>query len=172
MKETELAWIAGIIEGEGTVTLKTGSTRSGNNFPTLRVVMTDEDVIRSLHRITGLGNIHYQVREDTEKGNKRKDTWIWAVAARDEVRNILEQILPWMHSRRTERIKEALILLDRPFKRQPPGQVKCGTTSGYSAHQRRGETFCSPCKEARRLYNREWERKDRAKKKLLQGKYE
>jgi hypothetical protein len=33
---------------------------------------------------------------------------------------------------------------------RPP--AKCGTTSGYMRHYKRGETPCDPCKAAHRLY--------------------
>ena len=32
--------------------------------------------------------------------------------------------------------------------------AKCGTTSGYAAHKRRGETPCTPCGNAIRAYDR------------------
>jgi hypothetical protein len=52
MTDVEKAWLAGIIEGEGTF------GRVGRPGGQIRVVMTDQDVIHRLHAITGLGLIH------------------------------------------------------------------------------------------------------------------
>ncbi|MGV5046853.1 hypothetical protein ACRAJ3_25110 [Rhodococcus pyridinivorans] len=35
---------------------------------------------------------------------------------------------------------------------RPP--AKCGTTSGYMRHYKRGEAYCQPCLDARRDYDR------------------
>ena len=50
MTDLEIAWIAGILEGEGCFTCDTKTTR-------LRVqcVMTDKDIIDRLHNIVGKG---------------------------------------------------------------------------------------------------------------------
>ena len=45
--------------------------------------------------------------------------------------------------------------------KQPPagGPGKCGTYAGWNQHQRRDEEPCDPCREANRIYMREY-RKD------------
>lgn len=37
----------------------------------------------------------------------------------------------------------------------PGPDPRCGTTAGHTAHRRRGETPCEPCRAAVRAYNRE-----------------
>jgi hypothetical protein len=49
MTATDIAWLAGIIEGEGTF------GRKGHPAGQVRVQMTDEDVIDRLHSLTGVG---------------------------------------------------------------------------------------------------------------------
>jgi hypothetical protein len=43
----------------------------------------------------------------------------------------------------------------------PTADSRCGTNSGYQAHRRRGETACTPCREA---HNKTTRRQRRSKK--------
>lgn len=47
--------------------------------------------------------------------------------------------------------------LELSYTRRNP--AKCGTTSGYKAHNRRGEKPCRPCWEANRVYQREYKQR-------------
>lgn len=162
MTEVEIAWIAGIIEGEGSITIKNYGSERPEDYPILRVAMTDEDIIRRIHRITNVGNVNYTA----DRGPNRKPCWTWAVRARDDVKEMLQAIFPWMGIRRSGKIEEALIRLDRPFKigtKNCPDAVNpCGTYAAAGRHKRRGEDVCDPCLEARREYQRNWERQYRA----------
>jgi hypothetical protein len=37
-----------------------------------------------------------------------------------------------------------------------PTRVQCGTQAGVSAHKRRGEPKCRPCRDAAAAYKRQW----------------
>lgn len=54
MTETELAWVAGLIEGEGTFFC---TKRRERRYPVIAVGMTDEDVIQKLYLLVGVGDI-------------------------------------------------------------------------------------------------------------------
>lgn len=156
MTDLEIAWVAGIIEGEGCISINNGR-RDYDAYPLLRVAMTDEDVIRRLHRVTGVGHIQTSERADTATGKKRKRSWTWSVGARNEVKEILLAIRPWMSERRSGKISEALFMLERP-PRKGPTVNPCGTNAAANRHQRAGEPLCEPCRIAKRQYNRDWER--------------
>ena len=51
MTTNELAWVAGIFEGEGCL-YKDPRRKKDHK---LQVVMTDKDIVERLHRITGVG---------------------------------------------------------------------------------------------------------------------
>jgi hypothetical protein len=89
MTEAEIAWLSGIIEGEGSFCSKTSLA--------IQVVMTDKDVIERMQMITGLGRI-YVVRPRAEH---HKPAWMWSVQRRAHIRLIINAILPWLGSRRT-----------------------------------------------------------------------
>src|SRR5665213_179839 len=59
-----LAWMAGLFEGEGYVQGRPRSYKraDGRSFTTigyrLAITMTDEDIIRRFHRLAGVGNVN------------------------------------------------------------------------------------------------------------------
>ena len=96
MSDAEVAWIAGVLEGEGCW------TRCGTHGGwRVAVRMTDEDVIRRLQVITGIGTITV---ESSKKGYKT--AWCWCVAARVHREWLTVQVWPWMGERRRSRILE------------------------------------------------------------------
>ena len=58
MDTIALAWVAGLLEGEGAFVLAWHKSSAGP-YPEVRVQcnMTDEDVIRKLHASTGVGAV-------------------------------------------------------------------------------------------------------------------
>jgi hypothetical protein len=90
MTPAETAWLTGIVEGEGTFVH--GRRPCGQ----IRVVMTDEDVIRRLQSTTGLGIVH-------DRGRRRahyKTAWEWAVIRRENVCVLAMTLAPLLLRRR------------------------------------------------------------------------
>lgn len=100
MNDVELAWAAGLFEGEGCITIARG------RYPRLVVRMNDEDVIRKLHRIVGVGSV---VCDDSP--SMPKPQWRWGCYRAAHVRELLEQMLPHLGERRRDKANEALELL-------------------------------------------------------------
>ena len=96
----EWAWLAGIIEGEGYFDLKV-HTRKGYVSPAITVNMTDEDIIRRIHRMTARGTIN----GPEMRGPKYKPIWSWRVGNREEVKHILTQCVDWFGQRRGDRAR-------------------------------------------------------------------
>ena len=111
MTEIEIAWLAGLFEGEGCITTAKKSNHSSGNQRFLVIKMTDEDVLRKAHRIAGVGKLYGPYRA---VNNKVRDTshykpfWQWAVFARDEVLYIGNALLPHLGERRRAKMIEAL----------------------------------------------------------------
>lgn len=97
MSRATAAWVAGLIEGEGSIML----TKRG--APVIALTMTDEDVVRRLHDVVGIGSVRLRV---TQEGNK--NAWIWNVASWRGCVSLLTQILPWMGARRGRAISDVL----------------------------------------------------------------
>lgn len=101
MFETDLAYAAGIIDGEGCIHIRqavirsTGVLRYGMEC---QVAMTDRRVVEWLHEYFS-GSIHHH-----KFGVPwRKDQWVWLVAAR-KAQSFLQQVLPYLKLKREQAI--------------------------------------------------------------------
>lgn len=148
MNDLEIGWVAGIIEGEGTICSRPSSM--GSNY--VEVSMTDEDTIQKLLNTTGFGNVRGPYKRDN-----KKLFWIWHVADASSLSYLLDTIYPLMSIRRQEKIKECRDNLVRKLINQMPKPCKkCGELF-TTIH---GAFFCSKlCKN--RFYNSKEYRFDR-----------
>jgi len=99
LTETQKAYIAGFIDGEGTISIsKTGyvSTSGENNYTTLlRVGNTNKEVLETIRNWTGLGYVKiFSTKWSTERKNN-KPLWKWQMAA-NQMRELLPVILPYL----------------------------------------------------------------------------
>lgn len=101
MIETDIAWAAGLLEGEGCFTNRT-------NSPVLRVScsMTDLDILERLQSIFG-GLIHKVGRNTKHFKEHWKDVWVWSISG-DLAKEAMTAVLPYMGKRRSEKINELL----------------------------------------------------------------
>jgi hypothetical protein len=91
MNLIQLAWAAGLYEGEGTVRRQ------------LEIEMTDKDVITKFRDIMDCGYVTYRERPGV------KPTWRWRVGNKHDVARCLTLMLPFFGNRRAYK---ALNILD------------------------------------------------------------
>lgn len=94
MSAEELAWLAALVEGEGTF------GRTGRPGGQVRVVMTDQDIIQRLHAVTALGLVHNRGTRSVH----HKEAWEWAVTRRESVRDLVERLAPLLLERRRRQV--------------------------------------------------------------------
>jgi hypothetical protein len=97
-----LAWAAGLFEGEGCLTTYLRSSRPGGRkyrAAELSIYSTDPDVLRTFHRIVGVGQINRHRRSET------------VGKPAEHVQAVVAALWPWLHSRRRARIVEVLQLM-------------------------------------------------------------
>lgn len=96
-RDLEVAWAAGLFEGEGCF----GSYPRGRKHGTqARLSMTDRDVVERFAKIVGMGT----VRGPVDRGNKEwKPIWEWYVQRASEVRAVVALFRPWLGERRLAR---------------------------------------------------------------------
>jgi hypothetical protein len=102
----ELAWVAGIVEGEGTIRRAQGPRGRARWF--VAVQMTDADVVRRLANVTGLGRVYGPY---APRAAQTKSVWAWHVSAREDVYCLLDSLYGWLGERRRGRAEEALLEL-------------------------------------------------------------
>ncbi len=125
-------WLAGLMEGEASFRLgKVGKTETTQRVG-IQVNMTDEDVIRSVHRVAGVGNVTGPYVPDNPKWSPQ---WHWRVGNREDVRHVLERILPYMHSRRAAKIQAMLEVIDEVERKgKYPRGVSSNRSGRYQAY--------------------------------------
>lgn len=101
--ELELAWAAGLFEGEGCFTVSRRQkslhgVKTGQVYGQMVATMTmsDEDVVRRFHKIIGFGNFY--ALGAPRPGTKK--VWRWCVQSRDGVRTFYDLVKPWLGERR------------------------------------------------------------------------
>ena len=70
-RSLDIAWAAGIIEGEGTMGLYR-SSRTSHRHPTVALSMTDRDIVVRVHHICGFGGSIMDNPERSRFGRKRQ----------------------------------------------------------------------------------------------------
>lgn len=153
IRESNLAWAAGLFEGEGCIQF------SGKNSVILNVTSTDMDVIHRLQDLFG----GYVYGPRTRK-NSKKPFWEWQLRVAEDVHCVLVPMISWLGERRTEKAYQALERLNIIFANKEANErIDHGTRSGYVKELSRGITTCDLCRKA---INEE-QREIRRKKKLL-----
>jgi|SRR6516225_8143233 hypothetical protein len=104
LPEAELGWLAGLLEGEGSFFMSNGSNKSGTyKYPQISVEMTDLDVIQRVARIFGVSTYTYDNKKRPNEKIIHK-----AIVSGSKATELMEQLLPWMGERRSQKIRELL----------------------------------------------------------------
>jgi hypothetical protein len=94
-RKEEIAWAAGLFEGEGCV------TEVGRQF-TLKANNTDEWVIRRFAEIVSWGRTYGPYQYARPDGYRRKPFWVWS-AAEESALDVMQMLAPWLSPRRLDR---------------------------------------------------------------------
>ena len=105
--ECEVAWAAGLFEGEGSI------TQSGGRL----FVRLDEDVVLRFAEIARHGDVYGPYKHQGKDGSARKPYWVWLAPEYDAL-EVLEMLWPCLSERRREQALALApieaILLGRP----------------------------------------------------------
>jgi hypothetical protein len=107
----EIAWAAGLFEGEGCIAYAeqiTSGKRYG--YPRVSLAMTDLDVLEHFKQVLGFGNITPQRRYAAH----HKPSWVWSAAGFQWSQALVAMFWPWLGNRRRSR---AIDVLTRPVGR-------------------------------------------------------
>lgn len=106
LSTVEIAWLAGLFEGEGCISVKPNAVR-------LVVGMTDEDVVRRCRDVTGAGTLRW--RTPSQPGWKPQ--LIWSVGHRRDVSRLLLAMAPLLgERRRSKALQAAEKLASMPYR--------------------------------------------------------
>lgn len=105
----ELAWAAGLFEGEGCITFSLGK-RAGHKHPQLRAELVlginDRDIIERFQNIVGVGGLYGPYPNGTNY-----KTTTWRVGSREHIQAVIAALWPWFGERRRFKAREMLSTL-------------------------------------------------------------
>ena len=108
MRESDIAYLAGLFDGEGSLQCKKGwekkKKHKGEGYRkthawriNMEIAMTDESVIRWVHEVLGVGSvIRRNVKGTTKSGRKYKTQWRWRCTFRDAY-YVCKLLWPYTH---------------------------------------------------------------------------
>jgi hypothetical protein len=104
----ELAWAAGLFDGEGTFTESHGC-QGPNRYVQHRAKlnMTDEDVVRRFHIAVGVGTVI--AVPVPKKYPHYKPQWMWGVSRFEGVQAVIAMLWPFLSAPKRKRAKELLL---------------------------------------------------------------
>jgi len=104
--QVEIAWAAGLFEGEGCIYWQ--PKPSGRGQPSLQMRMTDEDVLLKFCKIVGRGKV--ETKPYFQDVRSTKTVWVWHVRDVEGVRHVLGLLMPHFGNRRRAKAREVLKL--------------------------------------------------------------
>ena len=126
-----LAWLAGVLEGEGSFL---SARLSGYSYPRVQMTMCDRSVLaRAMTLMTG--SRIYDVTDKRKAERGWSEAWMVRVNGRAAAA-VMKAVLPWMGSRRTKAIDRALSAW-RPIRVAAP-RSSCIVPGCWRRHAARG----------------------------------
>jgi len=140
MSIKEIAWLAGLLEGEGCFgTIK--HTEYIKKYPIVRLAMTDRDIVEKAANLLKV-NLLGPYKRQSQNGEIWKSCWAMNICG-NRAAGIMMTVLPLMGERRSLKIREILSLWADDRRRC----VKCGLLVGPKKYR---------CNECRIIYRREY----------------
>lgn len=94
----DVAWAAGLFEGEGSLIVR------GRTSAEAILGMTDADVVARFAAVLGFGTLHHEQRDNP----RHNDVYRWSASNARDVRVLAEMFLPFFGGRRRQRALEIL----------------------------------------------------------------
>jgi hypothetical protein len=141
MSPIDLAWVAGLFEGEGCIVECRNRRKTVDDYVWfyLELRMTDEDVIRKLYRVTGCGYLGGPYTSNGASGKRKKPIWAWSVQRQDDVVSLIQELLPHMGERRAARMRYTLAAISNRRPAHVPAPRSCDEPDCPQKHEARGK---------------------------------
>lgn len=116
MKDTDLAWLGGIWDGEGSIALFTHKEKNGSTkiCPTVSVVNTDIAIINKVRKILEEIGCSFVLQEHRPKNSRHSTRWDLITRNQKYIILFLSAVKPYLFSIKKEK---AEILLDYCIRR-------------------------------------------------------
>ena len=148
----DIAYFAGLFEGEGSVRKPNKATTWG--AWQIAIAMTDKEPLERVSKIFG-GTVKGPYNHKAPEGKVYKPHYRWYLHGYRTVKEIYDLIKSFLSPRRISQFEEAPSILPKEY---PYSSINCGLGSsyGYDKHWKNGEIPCLSCRIAHARY--QWER--------------
>ena len=139
-EDIELAWLAGIIDGEGSVGVY--KTTQGTNIINISIVNSDEKILTKVEEILKRINVFYCKYEHNNKKpkgySKTKPCYVITVRRKDEALFLAEIIEPFLVGAKKESILKMIVFLkNNPKVIYHKKYICIFCNKGYSGRKRK-----------------------------------
>lgn len=119
------AWLAGLYEGEGSITRNGPATVCGMK---IQLNSIDKDVVEKAHLISGSGYVYGPYKNsgsNLKKQGEFKDQWRWAVHKRNDILRIVGGMWPHLMERRRAQIEKVAKTAGISWPEDPTQYAAC-----------------------------------------------
>jgi hypothetical protein len=120
-RNEQVAWAAGLFEGEGSLHVSTTDGRWGHWY--MQLSMTDEDAVRIFHEFVGVGTVNGPYWGH----NSTKSYWTWQCGRNEDTLSLANMLYPYLCARRQEKIRECRADMYQYSNTKANGQPKGST---------------------------------------------
>lgn len=140
MNVADSAWVAGILEGEGSFHV------NKRHEPKISVSMTDEDVVRALFEKTEIGRVSGPfMKKGKLIGKTQKPFWLWTINKSDDVVSLINEVLPFLFERRSLQALKTLQVAEEIIDRKENKRRFCAKGHDKDTVGRTSQGQCTPC---------------------------
>lgn len=129
MNEVDIAWLAGMMEGETAVgcwlsNQNRGGVSSTRKYARISISSVDRDVLERLLELTGVGSIVLHYGSKKKKKESHQQSWTWAVGTAEDVLEVLSAVNSYgfFSKHRQEQIDEAFKAATETSERKRSGE--------------------------------------------------
>jgi len=103
----ELAWAAGLFDGEGTIGVRKNGTTEAYRRIGASVGMTERFVVERFAKAVGIGKFYDHSYKQSKYPNA-KPVWRWAVHNFEDTKTMVERLWPWLSEPKRAQARKAL----------------------------------------------------------------
>lgn len=105
MSDTDHAWLAGMWEGEGTITLFSHTEKNGSQKikPMVSVVNTDIALVNQMRKVLESLGCNFNLTERRPKNSRHSTVWVLQSGNMDYIIKFLSAVLPYMYGEKKQK---------------------------------------------------------------------
>lgn len=118
--ETDRAWLAGIVDGEGCISLFTNQERDGSTKlkPVVNFVNTDMGIVNKALSILEQGNVTPYIVKRVHKNTKHRDCIEVKTTSQIQIKKWLELVLPYLFGIKKQKAEILLRFINRRIEKR------------------------------------------------------